>query len=665
MALALGLYVLSWKSQVAPALRWAGRKEEIQARVLDYPEERYGRYYYRLRVAQVGGEGVQPFTLRLSAAQPLYSRPYDQVVCTVSFYTFASGGPFSQQGLRLAGGCQLGGYLSGAGGKRTAPAAPSLGKWLAEARRSLYRSFAKLLPPEEAALMQAMVLGRRDSLDQGSYEDFRLTGCAHLLVVSGLHMGVLSALASQGLGALGLGRIPRNLLAAGCLLLFLCVSGFPVSAVRACAMHLAYLLGGCIGRRPDGVNSLGLALLLICLQNPFSGGDLGLALSTFATLGIITLGPGLAASLLKPLGRFPQAYRLAKPAASALAVTLSAMAFTAPFQLAAFGGFSLLSPLANLLLAAPCTLLLYCAFFTALFSMLPGLSALALPFGFCGGWAARAALWLAESLARIPHAYVYLGLPGLAMLGFLFLLLTIPLLPGRKHARLTALCLALLVLWGGLWEGWRSRDLAAVAVAGEGESASVILVQNRRAAVLRLGSHTGTALSLLRQNNVRQVDTIFLTGSGSGERQAAWEVLGAYPVGQVVLPQGAYPGGDLSPGRTGTGLGVAVPGQGFQALPGVEAVLSPTGARLAFTVNGAAFAVEWGPSGPGSCQCLITTEKASTINSPFTVLLADGIIEGKYVGGFWQGVPAGAYCAPSEGGLRLEVRPGPSMALVP
>jgi len=71
-ALALGLYVRQWDTAFAPAQQWAGAKARIQAQVLDYPEERYSRYYYRLRVERIEKERVRPFTVRLSAGRRVY-----------------------------------------------------------------------------------------------------------------------------------------------------------------------------------------------------------------------------------------------------------------------------------------------------------------------------------------------------------------------------------------------------------------------------------------------------------------------------------------------------------------------------------------------------------------------------------------------------------------
>lgn len=437
-ALGLSLFLSRYESQTLPSKQWAEKKADIQALVLDYPEKRYSRYYYRLRVEQIDKMPVKPFILRLSAASPLYCSPYDRVECPVSFSAFPEGGLYSQQNSLLADGYQLGGYLAGGGARRIPCEGNPPGKALAVFRRGLSREFARLLPQEDAALLQAMLLGRRDGLPEDANESFRLAGCSHLMVVSGLHMAAVAGLIQAVLRKTRLKRLPQSLLTAGVLLLYLCLIGFPPSAVRAYVMYAAYLLGGCLGRRADGLNSLGLALVLICLQNPFSGGDVSLALSVFATLGILVLAPGITKALLRPFGKRPRLKAVFTPAAGVLGVTFAALAGTAPWQICVFRGLALLSPLANLLLSLPCTLLLYCALFVLLFSLLPGLGPLAQPFALWAGWLSRLARGIAKALGSQPGVYVHLGRAEmLALLGVLCLLafLSFPkLTPLRRWA---------------------------------------------------------------------------------------------------------------------------------------------------------------------------------------------------------------------------------------
>ena len=566
-AAALASFQSQYAEQALPAQQWAGKDASIKARVLDYPELRYHRYYYRLRVEEVDKTTVKPFTIRLSASMPLYCEPYDWVECPVGFYAFDSEGLYSQQNVRLAGGYQLGAYLAGGGGTRIVSEEDPPGKALAVLRKKLARTFSQLLPPDDAGLLQAMLLGQRDSLLEEAYEDFRLIGCAHLLVVSGLHMGAVAGLAALLLRRTRLHRLPRTLLSAAVLAGYLCVTGFPISGIRAFIMCAVYLLGGCLGRRADSANSLGLALLLICLQDPFSGGDLSLALSAFATLGIVLLSPKIKEALLRPLEARPKALALCRPIANGLSVTLSVMVFTVPWQVLAFQGVSVLSPLANLLLAAPCTLLLYCALLALAFSWIPGLAALARPFAFCAGVLGRFARALAGALASVPRAYVYLGERETVL--FLGCLLILLLVCVPKRARLRSRVLAGMLSVCLLAFAVATRTPGAVYYVADGDC--IALVKDHEAVVLQVGERESDCVSLLRQNQVGRVTALLLEEDSAAARRSAGKVLEAFPTSCVLLPEGTYIGRDLAPEATGARVLFLEPGGRFEALPGVIA----------------------------------------------------------------------------------------------
>jgi len=658
MAAALALFLSETSSCVLPAQRWAGKKSTVKARVLDYPEQRYRRYYYRLRVEEVDKTAVKPFTIRLSAAMPLTCEPYDWVECQVGFYAFDTEGAYSQMNIRLAGGYQLGAFLAGGGGTRIPCRENPPGKILAVLRNSLARKFSQLLPGDDAGLLQAMLLGNRDSLLEEAYEDFRLIGCSHLLVVSGLHMGAVAGFVRLLLRRTRLRGPARTLLSTAVLLGYLCVTGFPVSGVRAFIMCAVYLLGGCFGRRADSVNSLGLALLLICLQDPFSGGDLSLALSAFATLGIIVLSPKIQEALLRPLERHPKAQPFCKPIANGLSVTLSAMVATAPWQILAFRGVSLLSPLANLLLAMPCTLLLYCALLTLVFSLIPGLAALARPFAFCAGLLSRLARYIAGTLAGIPRAYIYLGhVQAVLLLGALFILLVLCL--GKidwPRRQAMAGMMALFLIAFTAWQNARTQGMAYVAVCGSADDACIAIIQDNAAAVLQVGARDGDCVSLLRRSQVSKITTLFFPKDGASERLSARKVTAAFPTGRIILPEGTYIGRDLSPDATGAPVSFLSPTGHFEALPGVTVTCYEDGG-LRFVVNGAAFSVEFVKGGP-ILRVKRGNRQSSFENSSFTVLLADDIIDVVPGSPLAQDLLAGQYVRPqSADGLRLAIGP--------
>lgn len=650
-AVCLFLFCHAWQSRVEPYLVLDEKEARIRSQVLDYPEERYGECYYRLRVIRVTGQEIEenpePFTILLSSNQPFACRPYDYLECTAAFARFQEGGLYSSQNSWLANGIVLRAYLSDYEDIRVIPDSQlPWGKLFVELRHMLSRNFGKLLPGEEAGLIRAMLLGERESLSDTAYSHFKRIGSTHLLVISGLHMAAMAAFLSLLFGRLPLGRVGRNLFTAAVLLCFLAVTGFPVSALRGGVMYLLYLLAGCLGKRPDSLNSLGFAMLFLCLQDPFSGGDLSLALSAFATLGILVL--------YESLFRYFQKRKLWKPVAASFAVTFSATIFTLPFQILVFGGFSPLAPVANLLLVFPCTLLLYLSFAAAFLTLLPALAPFAMPFVFCAGWLARFALKAARLMAEIPGSYLSLREGGWLFIAAAVLCLGIfRSFAKERFFRRVLTGAAAVVLAVGMFQAWRSRDVVTIAAAGGEEEPAVAVIQNGEAAVLCLGGFdSGAMASMLSENNVRKVTTLFLPERGAQAREAAAEVLRSYSPQRLLLPQGAYVGKDLSREKTGLAPEFLETGGSFEALPGIGVSLELS--QLSFRANGIPVAVSLDGSAPGTSGILIAGQKAARANSTFTVLRTDAIIEET---SFWEDAAPGAYLCLEEtdGGVYLDV----------
>lgn len=491
------LYLLAWQ-QAAPWQGLDGEKLQVRAQVLDYPEERYHRYYYKLRVEALGQEegaleAVGPFTLRLSSTMPLACDPYDRVECLVTFRAFEEGGGlYSTRNARLADGFQAGAYLSqyeGIAVERDSAVSP--GEMLVQLRHQVGRAMDRLLPRREAGLLRAMVLGDSGGVSEEDMSRFRQLGVSHILVVSGLHMTILAGFMQFLLCRFPIRKAVRNALTTLVLVLFLALSGFQPSACRGAAMYGVLLLADSTGRRADSLNSLGLAVLLVCLFAPFSGGDLGFALSVLATLGIVVLYRPIYQVLVgKRLAGL--ARRLWKPVAASLAVTAAALLGTFPVQLAVFGGLPLLTPLANLLLVFPSTLLLYASFCGAFLSLLPATAPLAAPFVWAAGWLARFLLGAAGFLAQWKGTFLPLtGEVALAVVIGLLLLLMAAGLVGQDRPLRAVLggCMAVLAVFGGVFQGWLTQDTVIFAAPAAEESSCVVMIQDGKAAVLSFGGY--------------------------------------------------------------------------------------------------------------------------------------------------------------------------------
>lgn len=647
-ALVLGLYCLRWQSAAGPAQGMEGQEVQTELRVLDYPEERYGRFYYQASAVLPGRE----FKVLLSSSTPLFCRPGDVLHGAVHFYAFSSsGGVYSTRNRRLSEGLALGGYLTG-GYERTPRTSWDLGILLAEIRNRAGRAAASLLPGELSGFIRAVLLGQRDQLEGTASTDFQRAGASHLLAVSGLHMTAAAAFLAMLANRLPGRRWMKDLLAGAAVLCYLCVTGFPASAVRSFFMFFLTLSGGSLGYRTHPLNSLGGAVWGLCLINPLSGGNLGFALSALSTLGLVALCRPIHRRLTEPLRRHPRARSLLKPVAASFAVTLSVTIATLPLQLAEFGGLSLAAPLTNLLLVPPVTALLYCSLPMTLLAVL-GAVPLAQPFAFCAGWLARGSLWLANKLATLPLAFYSLRSP--VWLGAALCLLLIFFLRRRQKIanRLLAACLSVLVVAGAcLAQAALWQDVVTIALTGDEASLCVLLIRNGRGAGVSLGGYnSGAAERVLSAGNVRSLGTLLLPEAGAGSRAMAADLLSSRKAQALLLPEGMYRGKDLE--STGAPIYGIPGGAAYEALPGVWITPAEDWSGVGFSANGREFWVELEAGREAYADVLITAQSGSRMDGAVTVYLGD--VEDAAKDEF---APTGQFYALAEGetGVYLHVK---------
>ncbi|MDZ7706008.1 MAG: ComEC/Rec2 family competence protein [Trueperaceae bacterium] len=160
----------------------------------------------------------------------------------------------------------------------------------------LQRGVTVGLGAEQAALLQAMTLGIRDDL--GDLRDtFSRSGLAHLLALSGLHVGILAAALTLVFKGLGRWRYPVIMVL---LVGFAFLVGLTPSIMRAVAMAVAALLFVWIGGGSiEAWSTLGLAAVATLLFYPAYLFDLSFQLSYLAVAGILLITPPLAERWVK------------------------------------------------------------------------------------------------------------------------------------------------------------------------------------------------------------------------------------------------------------------------------------------------------------------------------------------------------------------------------
>lgn len=147
---------------------------------------------------------------------------------------------------------------------------PQYGIFLISAKlKNKYDEYLKnIIGDENAGLILGMFLGDKSGLYEDVYEMFQKNGTAHILAVSGMHVGIVYAFLAYLFRRQR--RIIANSLISFVLILYLFLSGIAVSAVRAEIMIFLHILASTLNRRYDFLNAGGISAMLILLVNPLA-----------------------------------------------------------------------------------------------------------------------------------------------------------------------------------------------------------------------------------------------------------------------------------------------------------------------------------------------------------------------------------------------------------
>lgn len=122
-------------------------------------------------------------------------------------------------------------------------------------------------PRRARVFMRALIFGQRTALNQQKYQTLALVGTSHFLAISGIHLAMLVALSFWVLRRFMLLKA-RVLVTILLCVVYLVVSGAPVTLLRSLTVVFVLLGGLLIGRRADLLNTVGAALLFLLILDP-------------------------------------------------------------------------------------------------------------------------------------------------------------------------------------------------------------------------------------------------------------------------------------------------------------------------------------------------------------------------------------------------------------
>lgn len=242
------------------------------------------------------------------------------------------------------------------------------------------------LPEPHASLLNGIIFGVNLKTTKEFYQQLKVVGLLHLVVLSGINITLLSSMISSSTKFLS--KLWSTLITILTIILFVIFVGPQAPIIRAVFMGILTHVAIITGRKNYTLYALFLSFIFILIFWPDWIKTISLQLSYGATFGIILFGQGQSNNWI----------------IKNLRLSLAAQVFTAPIIFFYFKQISLISPLANLLVAETIPPLMVFGFLTAFLGKINYFLGL-IPAYICYG-VLEYIVWVIRILAKIPFAFV-------------------------------------------------------------------------------------------------------------------------------------------------------------------------------------------------------------------------------------------------------------------
>lgn len=393
------------------------------------------------------------------------------------------------------------------------------------------------------ALLSALLLGRRELQFEGISESFRRVGLAHLLAISGLHLGVLAGFVLLVLRLFGTSPRWQGWVVIFVVASYLFLVEVRLPVLRAGIMMIMSCVALISGRRLRVSGLVAFSAIILLLWRPDQLFTAGFQLSFGVVLGIVHLARPLrerwfgrpnqvVASSMQMIGQWLR---------TTFAVTVTAWLIALPITAYHFGvitpmavPFSILAlPMVALLLAIGYSKMLLTLFLPS------GALVLGVPLSI----GTDSLLSMIEAIDSLPGSIWHIPFPSA---GWTFLSLAWACLYARdrnrirrKYLRVVPFVLLLLLLWPSF--PWRQHETLRIDMLAVGNGSCFVIRSGGRCALFDAGSSTdldaGTKVIVpaLRRLGVRTIDFIAISHANLDHYSAVLEIVDAFKVDTVLV----------------------------------------------------------------------------------------------------------------------------------
>ena len=394
---------------------------------------------------------------------------------------------------------------------------------------NLSSKLKNLVGGDQGGVASAITLGDSSGLSDRLSNLFRRCGVSHVVAVSGMHLSILIGFFFFLAARSRLHYKIRNILGIILVLLYMLLTGMSPSVTRAGIMIICVLSAAVLDRKEDAPTSFFLSAAIILAFNPYTIFSASFLLSYLALGGIILLS-GHLSRIIGKLSFLPDF--ISTIAASSIAAWL----FTLPVLAIMFGGISLVSLPANILILPFIQLIFGLSLTTlALSFIIPPLAPIV---GFLIHFLIKTIVTCSEVIAAIPGSYVNLPQPGIIDIAafIVFSLAVYLLVRGRKISKpmFAAICLAVCYTTFSFTYSATTWSVTYLDI-GQGDCI-LIKAPGYKHYLIDTGPHSGTTISALRSCGVNRLEAIFLSHADKDHTGALSDILSQIPTGKVILP---------------------------------------------------------------------------------------------------------------------------------
>ncbi len=436
---------------------------------------------------------------------------------------------------------------------------------LAAANSALDSALARVLPEPEGSVARSLLLGRRGSLPDEVWDAFARTGTAHLLAISGLHLGIIVA-AILGILLILLGRRYYLYVWIGlaALWVYALLTGMNPPVVRAAMMASTFLLAELAGRQKHAPTALAFAAAVMVSVDPRLLWTVSFQMSVLAMGGIVLLFHPLRALLESMLRGILTHAPLALPVSNLmLDVTTASLAATAaiwPISAGTFSQFSVVGVVVSLLTLPFLPFALASAAMTAVTALFS--TSVAAPLAWTTWLLTTYIVKVIESFAGLPWASVTMCAPEKwGVVAYYVTLSAVPLAwhawQGRDdgtqprgnssreygrsstlHYALPPLLLTTTIVWAMVLSAPDARLHVSILDVGQGDC---IVVQSPSGRTVLIdggpdGRRTCALVDGLRPFWDRTIDVVVATHPHADHLGGLLSVIQRYGIGMVVEP---------------------------------------------------------------------------------------------------------------------------------